>query len=230
MRWRLIFLVVVWSLFLGRNEGWPRTLVESEIQEVHQSMELEQNRRLALQMNFTQSVQMPGEESAVRSQGIIRYLKPGRLRIDFSDPAGDRLLFNPEMTVVLKKGNEPRVERMDSTSPPSGYRRVLLDLLERKPSVWKTDYRISMEENQKIIRVTLMPKQKSDRFPDRIQVQLHRVDWNFSKIEVWIHGVRLCYEFSGHLQNPILAKTLFEWKETNAKRPPYSTRSGISIH
>ncbi|MES2309817.1 MAG: outer membrane lipoprotein carrier protein LolA [Verrucomicrobiota bacterium] len=185
-----------------------KKMTPAEMESIESKIEQRQANTKTLQMNFTQSVLPPGEKTPILSQGILYYQKPQNLRINYRDPAGEGLLLSSTETIQWKKGGPLQLETNDPTRP--SFRRIILDVLEQKPSIWSNQFQRQMTAGDKTITVSLTPLDPQARLPDQVQVQLRSSDFQITSIEVRMKEFQWKALFSSIQVNLPLNSTLFQ--------------------
>jgi outer membrane lipoprotein-sorting protein len=171
-----VLLLTATSLLAGQKLSVP------EMEEMESRIEQRQALTKTLQADFTQSVLPLDEKTPIVSRGVLYYQNPQNLRIDYQDPVGEGLLLTPTQTIQWKKEGSQRLEEVDPTRP--SFRRIILDVLERKPSLWSYSFQREMSRAEKSIFVQLTPLESTSRLPDRVQVELRASDLQIRRIEV----------------------------------------------
>lgn len=207
MKTFFIFCLFAFALSSENN------LSPSQMAEIEKQIELRQSKTNSLQMKFAQSVLPPHETKPILSTGTLYYKKAQLLRIDFLDPLGEGMLLTPTQTIQWKKEGAIRIEEHQPDHP--SFRRIILDILERKPSDWSTQFSRKMDREKKSIQVTLTPLTKQEQLPDQVQVTLRASDYQLLGIEVTMRGLRWKVNFSSIQVNPKIDSQRFEKKQRN---------------
>lgn len=197
--------------FLSAGSLLAQTLSPEEVIATEKSLETLRSETRSFQAKVIQTLVLKELEDPVISSGIVSYARPGRLRLDFSEPAGEYLLVVPGVTIIQKTGMRPKVQRTDPLKEPKG-RLDLLRAFDAPLASWRTDFIVTMKHEGGILNVSLSPK-KTSHGTNKIIVRVQEQTANIISMKIELPEGYLEYLFSGHRINPPLKPSLFEWKD-----------------
>ncbi len=185
-----------------QSENFKSQATNTRVKEIESLIERRQLTTKSLRSQFTQSVLPENQATPIVSKGTLQYQKPQTLRIDFSLPEGEGMILTPTETTVWKKGLLPKSTPHDPLQP--SFRRIILDILEKSPSDWDSQFQKSMREEQDSLLVTLTPLAPSERAPERVEVRMRGQDLQITEISVTMKKILWAVKFHSIQVNPPL--------------------------
>jgi outer membrane lipoprotein-sorting protein len=186
------FLLLLSFLYIPLMAS-DQALSEFKMQEIEALIEKRQTTTHSLRAQFTQSVLPKNHSQAILSEGVIQYQQPQKLRIDFKNPEGEGMILTATETTTWKKGLLPKSLPHDPLKP--SFKRIILDILEKKPSDWDSLFHKTMKQEGDSLLVTLIPLSPDERSPEQVQVIMRSNDLQITAISVAMKGVHWKVQF-----------------------------------
>ncbi len=198
----ILFLTLFINLPLLLLKASDSTMPEIKIKEIESLIENRQISTQTLRAQFTQSVLPQNHPQPILSEGSFQYQKPQKLRIDFKIPDGEGMILTPTETTTWKKGLLPKSTPHNPLKP--SFKRIILEILEKKPSAWDSQFYKSISTERNSILVTLTPRILDEKSPEQVQVRMRSSDFQITEIHIALRGILWDVKFHSIEINPAL--------------------------
>jgi outer membrane lipoprotein-sorting protein len=160
--------------------------------------------------SFTQTVTMPGMKRPVVSTGTVTYGGAGRLRLDFTQPAGEFVLAAGDRLFLKKSGKSLSEKSLDRDHAARPFR-SLLNLLQGQLAEAEAGYDavVSLQSGSYSVVLTRKPGAKG-RGPSRITNTVAADSLEVTAILIELPGTgSIHFSFAGPRRNHELPPALF---------------------
>ncbi|MFH1066285.1 MAG: outer membrane lipoprotein carrier protein LolA [bacterium] len=173
-----------------------------------------------LKTEFRQTLQLEGLNKPVVSRGEFFFQAPDRLKLEYTQPAGELALLR-DGALVLKKNGRLLVKKQLQSSQAVDSVALLQRFFTDLTAGWDEDYDVSVWRRGEKIAVVLERKGEPQRGqPAKIETLLTGRDLELQSVRVALgEGNELFYEFFNVRRNASFDEAIFAWpKEDNAPR------------
>lgn len=158
------------------------------------------------QADLKQTVRLRGLQTPVQSAGKIYFQAPGRLRISFTQPAGEYLLVTGNDVYIKKSNRSLRHKTADANT------QMLLSLFRGDVKDWEKKFRVACECDGERLIVTLRD--------ERVEIEnvIALPSYEIQSVQIRFDADNsMTYEFAHPVRNQPLDARLFEVNEFDRK-------------
>ncbi len=203
--------LILASIFLPTAHAGPVEVGADGQKKYADAFEMKQSATHTFECTLRQTLKLQGMKKPVISKGHIYYAAPDHLLIRFDEPSDEFVLLNGKHVTIKKSGEDAEERDLDpkKESDSTGIA-MLLGFFQNGASALKESHRIAMFEMEKLLNVTLTPKQP-DRRPIMIVTHLSLPDLELhSQLIRFSRENEMSYEFIQPQRDQPLKEGIFD--------------------